>query len=354
MELASEDKAHAQRAALAWFEEVALEPLGNGHIHQTYVLHSDSSPQERSVLQKINGQVYGDIPALMSQTQGVLKALSANTHYCANYRVPELVSTRGGEPFCFITVNGEHQAWRLWRFVENSMTCDPPTNRQQIRAAAKAFGGYQSAIAALDPKGLVETIPGFLNMTHYLSAFDMAVAQSKASEIQVASPWIALVQRNRQWPKSLLESNAVIHGDCKINNLLFDRLGASVLSVIDLDNNMVGHWAWDFGDLVRSVAFSRGGFDGLDYQACLEGFLQGRGEKFSEDNSLVENLVEAPGFLAFMLGLRFLTDHLSGDRYFKVASHGDNLQRAIEQFELFAQFQSNQEIMRIGAQQLLG
>ena len=354
MELASEDKAYAQLAALAWFEEVALEPLGNGHIHQTYLLHSDSSPQERFVLQKINGQVYGDIPALMSQTLALLKALSANTRYCANYRVPELVSTRGGEPFCVITVNGEHQAWRLWRFVENSMTCDPPTNRQQIRAAAKAFGGYQSAIAALDPKDLVETIPGFLNMTHYLSAFDMAVAQSKASEIQVASPWIALVQRNRQWPKSLLESNAVIHGDCKINNLLFDRVGASVLSVIDLDNNMVGHWVWDFGDLVRSVAFSQGGFDRLDYQACLEGFLQGRGEKFSEDNSLVENLVEAPGFLAFMLGLRFLTDHLSGDRYFKVASHGDNLQRAIEQFELFAQFQSNQEIMRIGAQQLLG
>ena len=92
MELASEDKAHAQLAALAWFEEVALEPLGNGHIHQTYLLHSDSSPQERSVLQKINGQVYGDIPALMSQTLGVLKALSANTHYCANYRVPMATS----------------------------------------------------------------------------------------------------------------------------------------------------------------------------------------------------------------------------------------------------------------------
>ena len=123
--------------------------------------------------------------------------------------------------------------------------------------------------------------------------------------------------------------------------------------MLELANTRVGHWAWDFGDLFRSVAFSRGGFDGHDYQACLDGFLQGRGEKFSEDNSLVENLVEAPGFLAFMLGLRFLTDHLSGDRYFKVSNHGANLQRAIEQFELFAQFQSNQEIMRAGAQQLL-
>ena len=170
MELASEDKAHAQRAALAWFEEVALEPLGNGHIHQTYLLQSDSNPQERFVLQKINGQVYGDIPALMSQTLGVLKALSANTHYCANYRVPELVSTREGDSFCIIADRGENHAWRLWRFVENSMTCDPPTNRQQIRAAARAFGGYQSAIAALNPTDLIETIPGFLNMTNYLRA----------------------------------------------------------------------------------------------------------------------------------------------------------------------------------------
>ena len=113
MELASEDKAHAQRAALAWFEEVALEPLGNGHIHQTYLLQSDSNPQERFVLQKINGQVYGDIPALMSQTLAVLKALSANTHYCASYRVPELVSTREGDSFCLIADQGENHAWRL-------------------------------------------------------------------------------------------------------------------------------------------------------------------------------------------------------------------------------------------------
>ena len=130
MELASEDMAHAQRAALTWFEEVALEPLGNGHIHQTYLLHSDNSPPERFVLQKINGHVYGDIPALMRQTLRVLKALSTNTRYCANYRVPELVSTRQGEPFCIIADQGENQAWRLWRFVENSMTCDPPNNRQ--------------------------------------------------------------------------------------------------------------------------------------------------------------------------------------------------------------------------------
>ena len=99
MKLASEDKAHAQRAALAWFEEVALEPLGNGHIHQTYLLHSDGNPQERFVLQKINGQVY-DIP-INEPNLGVLKALSANTHYCANYLVPELVSTRE-DSFCII------------------------------------------------------------------------------------------------------------------------------------------------------------------------------------------------------------------------------------------------------------
>ena len=108
-----------------------------------------------------------------------------------------------------------------------------------------------------------------------------------------------------------MKSNAIIHGDCKINNVLFDQQGERVLSVIDLDNNMSGHWAWDFGDLVRSVSFSRGGFDEEDYRACLLGFLAGRGS----DRVVNEHLVSAPSYLAFMLGLRFLTDHLSGDIY---------------------------------------
>ena len=346
MGAANKDSADAQHAAGAWFEAAALEPLGNGHIHRTYLLRPDGNSVERYVLQKINGHVYGDIPLLVEQTSQVLAALAADAVFCAIYQVPELIPTRSGELISMIASDDEHQVWRLWRFVEDSMTCDPPTNRQQIRAAARAFGGYQRAIAVLERASLVETISGFLDMASYLDAFDATLGRTELCEREAAAQWIARVRQNREWPESLMQRNAVIHGDCKINNLLFDRQGERVLSVIDLDNNMMGHWAWDFGDLVRSISYSRGGFDRLDYQACVEGFLAGRGDRPDQDERLVEYLITAPAFLAFMLGLRFLTDHLAGDEYFVVSKHGDNLQRAIEQFELFDQFQCNEDSMR--------
>jgi Ser/Thr protein kinase RdoA (MazF antagonist) len=232
-------------------------------------------------------------------------------------------------------------SWRLWRFIESSKTCDPPQNREQIRQAAKAFGAYQRAMAGLEAKRLVETIPGFLSMTGYLRQFDQVLATATQTERAEAMPWIAVVQSHRQWPSALMQPNAVIHGDCKVNNLLFDAQGERVLSVIDLDNNMNGHWAWDFGDLVRSVAFSRGGVDAADYRACVQGFLSGRGSVPLGN----EHLIAAPSYLAFMLGLRFLTDHLSGDRYFSVPQHGENLQRAKEQFALFQSFERSRASM---------
>ena len=110
--------------------------------------------------QKINGQVYGDIPLLVEQTARVLAALSTDLVFRAAYQVPELIPTRSGEPVCTIAGDDEHQVWRLWRFVEDSMTCDPPMNREQIRTAARAFGVYQRAIAVLEQPALVGDYPG--------------------------------------------------------------------------------------------------------------------------------------------------------------------------------------------------
>ena len=115
----------------------------------------------------------------------------------------------------------------------------------------------------------VEEVPGFLRMADYADQFDReAPTLRRLRQNASRLPWIALAQSHRQWPPSLMQL-MIIHGDCKINNVLFDQQGERVLAVIDLDNNMSGHWAWDFGDLVRSVTFSRGGFDAQDYRACV-------------------------------------------------------------------------------------
>lgn len=327
----------AKAAAQAWFSVVELEPLGQGHIHQTYRLTDASQPDGSYVLQQVNDVVYRDIDLLTAQTQLVLGALANDADYIGLYRVPELVPTKRGLPLLRLAIEGRTTCWRMWRFVEGSTTFDPPQTPQQIELAGQAFGAYQRALEGLRPAELKHTIPNFLHMSEYLAQFDTVLAKAEPAEITQAQPWIDLVQDHRQWTPELAVPNALIHGDCKINNALFDTAGSRVLAIIDLDNNMHGHWAWDFGDLVRSVAFSRGGFDPDDYQACVTGFRAGKG---SQDLG-AGCLVSAPAYLSYMLGLRFLTDHLDGDRYFSVPNHGDNLGRAKEQFALFQQFQAH-------------
>lgn len=331
----------AAAAARAWFEPGSIDPLGQGHIHRTYRVTDASNPGASYVLQQINASVYQDIDLLTAQTQLVLGALTDNPDYIEQYQVPQLMMTIQG---AFVVKHAGQEApacWRMWRFVDGSATFDPPQNRQQIYLAGQAFGAYQRGLQSLQPHQLKHTIPDFLHLPAYLAQFDAVLQQSPAEELSQAKHWVELVQNHRRWPEELNTPNALIHGDCKINNVLFDRAGRRVLAIIDLDNNMHGHWAWDFGDLVRSVAFSRGGFNPEDYRACVQGFVAGRGQQKLD----LGCLVSAPAYLAYMLGVRFLTDHLNGDQYFAVPRHGDNLQRAQQQLALFGDFQAQAQVM---------
>ena len=96
-----------------------------------------------------------------------------------------------------------------------------------------------------------------------------------------------------------------------------------MLGVIDLDTVGPGHWAWDFGDLVRSVAFSHGGVDMDQFRACVRGFSQGRRDLDQALDVTATQMSLAPAYIALTLGVRFLTDHLQGDRYFRVSGRGE-------------------------------
>ena len=128
---------------------------------------------------------------------------------------------------------------------------------------------------------------------------------------------------------------------------MFDQRGEKVVAVIDFDTAMYGHWAWDLGDLVRSVCFSRGAADADYFAACVQGFVN------HQPLCNVDEAVAAPGYVALMLGIRFLTDHLTGDHYFRVESHGENLHRAKEQFELFDSFNRQRSILVEAANDVL-
>jgi len=304
-----------EHAAQYWFDEVRLQLLGEGHIHDTYLAATGAG---EFVLQRINTVVFTDPELVMAQTQRLLTQWQQQQ----NYAVPMLRRSKSGAPGEW--VDGEY--WRAWEYLGDTVVVDPIESVDQALGAGRAFAAFQASLAELPGPSFRDPIEGFLQLRHYLHEYDK---HSHAAP----SGLRALVQSHRHLADQFAERNAHIHGDCKINNLLFDAMGEKVVAVIDFDTAMYGHWAWDFGDLVRSVCFSRGAADVEYFAACLAGFA----ERQRQTN--VADSVAAPGYVALMLGVRFLTDHLNNDQYFRVARHGENLVRAEEQFALFEAFE---------------
>ena len=303
-----------EAAAAAWFEEFSLSPLGSGHIHDTFELRTGPS---RFVLQRINEAVFTDGDLVMAQTRRLLDCWQQQDDFV----VPELItSLRGTDCERF-----DDGLWRVWSFIEKSSVVDPVTNLAQAQRAGRAFGSFQTRLQKLQGPPFADTIAGFMQLDYYLRDYDAVAPAAPHQERRV-------IERHRGLADQLGQRNSYIHADCKVNNLLFDEAAVRVKAIIDFDTVMFGHWAWDLGDLVRSVCFSAGSADVAYFAACLEGFCEAR-----PDVTVHESVV-APGYVALMLGVRFLTDHLRGDRYFKVSKPGQNLRRAQEQIALFQEF----------------
>lgn len=312
----------AQEASTAWFDEATLSPLGAGHIHDTFKVESAGAT---FVLQRVNEYVFRDGDLVMDQTERLLACWSKQN----TYLTPELVATKRDER----SFRNEAGLWRVWRFIEGSRTIDPVENPAQAEAVGQAFGALQASLAGLDGPHFHDTIEGFLDLKYYLDAFSPFASQAP-SDLREK------VTANRSLAHALAERQTHIHGDCKVNNVLFGDASDDVLAVIDFDTAMYGHWAWDFGDLIRSICFSAGGYRPDLFEACLKGFASKQTLTTSED------AVIAPQYVALMLGVRFLTDHLAGDVYFKTSHPGQNLERAKEQFEIFDAFVSHAAEMR--------
>ena len=304
-----------------WFDgQVEVKPLGAGHIHGTYLV---SDAGERYVLQQVNEYVFKHGDEVMQQTQRVLQCWAGQSQYV----VPQLVATRDGEMSCRIGGN----LWRVWKYVDDNRVVDPIENEQQIFLAAKAFADFQLQLRHLRGTKLNDSIEGFLQLNHYLEAL-------KHIQTPLPSEYVPLVHSAQTLAHQFEQRNTYIHGDCKVNNVLFNPQATQVLAVIDFDTVMYGHWGWDFGDLVRSVCFSSGGYQDTSFKACVAGFSH---LPYVD----AQAMSQVPAYVAIMLGIRFLTDHLNGDVYFKVEQAGQNLHRANEQFELYKQFTQAQTEM---------
>jgi len=328
------------RALEAWFTQPRCEVLGDGHIHDTYLVREDAeASSERYVLQRVNEVVFTDGDLVMAQTARLLAQWSSQSEY----RVPRLVPSRAGHQ----TERIDGELWRVWGYIEDTTVVDPLRHPSQARVAAMAFARLQVCVQDLALESFADPIPGFLQLDHYLRAFDKACAQARAETGALSQALMNAVVSHRHLAGCFEERSSLIHGDCKLNNLLYDSKQERVVAIIDFDTAMRGHWAWDFGDLVRSVCFSAGGLALPIYQACVEGFAAVQPLTNAQDCAI------APRYVTFMLGLRFLTDHIEGDRYFRVATRGENLRRAEEQFALLEAFDAGETQMLDIAQRAL-
>jgi len=307
-------------------------PLGDGHINETFLIGLRSGTGV--VLQRINPQVFPGSWDVAENTARVVDHL-----YAAGGGVPHLIRSLEDKPGWR---DDEGSVWRMFEYVEDTRSLQRVETTDQAREAGRAFGDFQRRLSNFPGDELYPAIPHFHDIDRCFAKF----SQAATGELAAISDDVAFVAERRHFAdRRLTEQEVVIHGDCKIDNLLFDAVQDEVVAVIDLDTVMVGDRLWDFGDLVRSAAAS-GEEDSrtvdvsLDlFGALAEGFLAGSGWK--PDGAERQAMVRAPRVMGLMLGVRFLTDYLEGNPYFKVDDPEHNLRRARAQFRLVAAFERN-------------
>lgn len=308
-----------------WPPAHECQPFGAGHINDSFRVTLGSG---QFVLQRLNNSVFADPEGVMGNIGRVLEHCKG----ADGVRLPTLQPTRDGRPYAI--VGGV--LWRLWDLLPGR-SLDVLEHPGQARAAAAAYGAFQSHLESLPGPRWADPIPGFFRLEKYLDDYQRVRREPQPFDDAIAG-LLPLAHR-------FAEPNRLIHGDCKVNNVLFDAEDR-VCAVLDLDTVMWGHWAWDFGDLARS-ACARGEMFDIDlFEAVVAGFAP-----FVPAD--VDALVLAPCYVAGMLGVRFLTDHLAGDVYFKVAEHGENLHRAATQFAVLRSMQSQRSEMEAVASQVL-
>jgi Ser/Thr protein kinase RdoA (MazF antagonist) len=327
-----------------------VEPLPGGHINESYVATCRlGRGPVRFLLQGLNPDVFPDARRVMENvarvTEHLWAVLAGWAGPDAGRRALRLVPAREGTAF---VEDQRGRAWRLYRFIEDTVTRQQPTGAADVERAARAFGTFQRDVASLPGPRLHETIPHFHDTPRRVEALEHAVECDVANRAAGAREAIARVLARSDLAPALVDAAArgelperVVHNDAKISNVLFDASSGEALCVVDLDTVMPGLSLYDFGDLVRSMA-ARAAEDECDlrrvrlepelFAATARGYLAATGDLLSVPER--ELLVPAAQVIVYEQAARFLTDHLNGDRYYRIARPDQNLDRCRSQLAL--------------------
>jgi Ser/Thr protein kinase RdoA (MazF antagonist) len=363
----SEDPLSIARRFALQGRPCSAEPYGSGHINDTFRVETGAPGQSAYLLQWINHHVFRDPPSLMTNMRRVSEHLKARIRRAGGDPSREavtVVSATDGKDYAQDKAGGY---WRMLTFVSGTHSYDQVENPAVARETGRGFGGFQNLLSDFDGASLVETIPRFHDMEWRLENLDAALSKDPVGRKSGLARETDFVNQRRHEMVRLFRMAKtgelpvrVTHNDTKVNNILFDS-EQRALCVIDLDTVMPGIVHYDFGDAVRTATntaaedepnVERVASDPRLFDAFAEGFLRELAPRLS--NREVETLVLAAPYMTFIMGVRFLTDYLEGDTYYKIHRPSQNIERARAQFRLVASMESQREERNATIRRLCG
>ena len=343
-------------------EFLSGEPYGSGHINDTYAVSTKQGDQlVRYIFQRINHTIFKDPVALVENiarvTRHIRSKLEEENVSDIDRRTLTLIPTIDGDD---ILVDTDGLYWRAYLFVENAKTYDIIESTDQAYEAAKAFGEFQCQLADIPSPRLHETILNFHNTRSRYNAMLKAAEEDSCSRLACAQEEFSFAKDHEAIVDTLLDLQAsgelperITHNDTKLNNVMIDDETGKGICVIDLDTAMPGLALYDFGDMVRT-ATNTGAEDERDltkismdinmFEALAKGYLASAGSMLVPKE--IEYLAFSGKLIAFETGLRFLTDYLQGDIYFKTHREGHNLDRCRTQFKLVQSIEQQEQEMQ--------
>ncbi len=330
---------------------VSAEKYGSGHINETLLIKLAKDGTERPyILQRINKNVFKNPPELMENYVGVTAFLREKIIAAGgdpDRETLNVIKARDGKNY-FCDADGEY--WRLLVFVTDSLSYDKVEKPEQFYDSAVAFGNFQYLLREYPAATLHETIVNFHNTPDRFRQLMEAASADKCGRLAEVEAELAFAKAREEFAGTLERAHAegklplkVTHNDTKLNNILFDANNGKPLCVVDLDTIMPGYAVNDFGDSIRFGAttaledeadLSKVNFDISLYELYVKGFIEGAKGGLSEGE--LEMMPIGAIMMTFECGMRFLTDYLSGDTYFRISREKHNLDRARNQFKLVA------------------
>lgn len=340
---------------------VSVKEFGSGHINKTYIaIYNNNGVELKYVVQQINNAVFKNVDSLMDNVFAVTSYLRNEIEKNggnADRETLHFIKTKDGKKY-YTDETGN--CFRSYVFVKDSISYDSVENATLFKSSGVAFGRFQKLLSDFDASSLVETIPHFHDtFWRYENEFIPAVSNDLSKRANTCFEEIEFVNQRKNDTRILVDlikkgelPLRVTHNDTKLNNVMFDVNTNECVCVIDLDTVMPGLALYDFGDSIRFGAntsaedetdLSKVNINLEYFKAYAEGFLSEAGSSLNQCER--DNLAFACKLMTLECGMRFLTDYLNGDLYFKTSYSEHNLIRARNQFKLVLDMEANMQNM---------